>query len=80
MLLGLIKPKIIILGLFLIVINVFLRIIFCIINYFELIPLSKYLNVSLIGLRLYIAKSALIIFPFLIFSYIKFESIQKAYL
>ena len=50
---------------------------FCIINYFELIPLSKYLNVSLIGLRLYIAKSALIIFPFLIFSYIKFEIIQS---
>ena len=62
--------------------NILLRIIFCYFNYSDVVPLSEYFQAFLIGLRLDIATSSIIILPILLLSYIKSgisENIQKAY-
>ena len=82
MIFNLLKSKIIFLGIFLVGLNVLLRIIFYYFNYSDVVPLSEYFQAFLIGLRFDIATSSIIILPILLLSYIKSgisEKIQKTY-
>ena len=70
MILNLLKSKIIFLGIFLVGLNVLLRIIFFYFNYSDVVPLTEYSQAFLIGLRFDIATSAVIILPILLLSYL----------